>query len=262
MANDPFAPADPPEPAAPAAGDYEAFSEVLSASARGRAFLAEHARRSRSAETRTLVATLSRIEAMVQANAPTAAAAPRGEIAAVIAAIRGARPAIAASPLPARAAKLAQLLDLLERRLAALAEPAGAPEAVTAGPRLAVVPAPAEPELPIPSPNAAQAPQIALAPVRASAAAIPEVNWLDDVTATRAPAERHGAKAAAEFAIAVEATISPVSARQEAPLVAAAVLTVTDAHPVGPAVSRPEPPTDPLSAIRLLSDAERIALFA
>jgi hypothetical protein len=53
--------------AAPADGpsedDYKAFYSVLASSARGRAFLAEHARRARHAETETLLAAIARIEA-------------------------------------------------------------------------------------------------------------------------------------------------------------------------------------------------------
>ena len=52
--------------AAPADGpsedDYKAFYSVLASSARGRAFLTEHARRARHAETETLLAALARIE--------------------------------------------------------------------------------------------------------------------------------------------------------------------------------------------------------
>jgi hypothetical protein len=259
MANDPTARADPPEPVAAAAGDYEAFGEVLSASARGRAFLAEHARRSRSAETRTLMASLNRIEALVQANTP--AADPFHAIAEIVAAIRSARPVIAADPLPARAAKLARLLDVLERRLAALAAPAAVPEPAPAGRRLAAVPAPAEPELPIPSPRAASAPPVALAPARNSATAVPDLNWSDIMAAPPAAAGPPAPARGNDFTSPVEARMSPVSARHETPLVAAAVLTLTDAHRSAPATASPAPPADPLSTLRLLSEAERIALF-
>jgi hypothetical protein len=153
MANDPFAPADPPEPAA-AARDYEAFSEALSASARGRAFLVEHARRSRSAETRTLIASLKRIETMIEAQQPLAAATQGRDIVAIITAIRDARAPIAASPLPERAEKLDQLLDLLERRLQALAEPAALQE----GTPDALVPPAEQADLPIPPPVAENSP--------------------------------------------------------------------------------------------------------
>ena len=65
--------------AAPADGpsedDYKAFYSVLASSARGRAFLAEHARRARHAGTETLLAAIARIEAML-AEQPAPAAAP------------------------------------------------------------------------------------------------------------------------------------------------------------------------------------------
>lgn len=55
--------------AAPADGpsedDYKAFYSVLASSARGRAFLAEHARRARHAETETLLGAIARIETML-----------------------------------------------------------------------------------------------------------------------------------------------------------------------------------------------------
>ena len=69
--------------AAPADGpsedDYKAFYSVLASSARGRAFLAEHARRARHAETETLLAAIARIEATLaeqRTPEPTRAAPP------------------------------------------------------------------------------------------------------------------------------------------------------------------------------------------
>ena len=69
--------------AAPADGpsedDYKAFYSVLASSARGRAFLAEHTRRARHAETETLLAAIARIEATLaeqHSREPTPAALP------------------------------------------------------------------------------------------------------------------------------------------------------------------------------------------
>ena len=45
--------------------EYKAFLTVLASSARGRAFLAEHARRARQADTEMLLAALARIEDML-----------------------------------------------------------------------------------------------------------------------------------------------------------------------------------------------------
>ena len=60
MSNEAQALAGPPE--SPGETEYKAFLAVLSSSARGRAFLAEHARRSRQAETEMLLGALARIE--------------------------------------------------------------------------------------------------------------------------------------------------------------------------------------------------------
>jgi hypothetical protein len=63
-----------PVPVAPAgADDYETLMAVLSASARGRAFLAEHARRNRQADTEAILAALRKLEQRLTAQelAPT-----------------------------------------------------------------------------------------------------------------------------------------------------------------------------------------------
>jgi hypothetical protein len=68
MTNDSTAPAA--TPADPASEhDYEVLVSALSQSARGRAFLDEHARRARHADTRVLLAAIARLEALVRAQA-------------------------------------------------------------------------------------------------------------------------------------------------------------------------------------------------
>jgi hypothetical protein len=103
-----------------------------------------------------LLAALARREALLrgqQAGTQPARDALRG----LLAAIRAARPEIEASALPARAVKLAQLIGLIERKIEALAQPALAPLPEPAGEaRLAVVPPPEQPALPIPSPSAGE----------------------------------------------------------------------------------------------------------
>jgi hypothetical protein len=99
--------------------EYQALVSALSESARGRAFLAEHARRTRGAETSGLLAALDRIEALVRAQSTQAPAhPPRMEFQALLDDQRAARPMAEESPLPAKAAQLAALLDLLTSRLA------------------------------------------------------------------------------------------------------------------------------------------------
>jgi hypothetical protein len=72
-------PMDSTAPAPMAAGepedDYAALLSTLSESARGRAFLAEHARRTRQADTGMLLAAIERLEALVRGQVQAAAPA-------------------------------------------------------------------------------------------------------------------------------------------------------------------------------------------
>lgn len=265
MANEPMALARSPQARAPVAEDYEAFSEVLAASERGRAFLAEHARRSRAADTELLLAALARIEALVRANTAAQAEPARAELRTLVMTIRSARPEIEASQLPTRAAKLAALLDLLEERITALAGPSPMltfdATAETARARLAVVPPPEEPELPIPLPAALQPPPIMVAPALPQPAAgkhLPEVSWFDGPP-----------PGVAGFDDVDEgpSTVSPSMAEK--------VAALSETVPEAPAAATPPdettiwqlsnaklaPPPDPLAAIMLLTEEERIALF-
>jgi hypothetical protein len=284
MASDALAPAV--RSAAPSEEDYQTFCAALTASARGRAFLAEYARRHRGADTETLLAALARLEMLMRAQAHVGAGQQQAELRRLIRVIRTAKPDLAQSTLPARAAKLAVLLDLLERRLAAMAEQTqGIPEAAQIA-RLAVVPPPAEPELPIPTPAATQPPALALAHDRGppptpvapenfagTAASIPEVGWFDSAPPAAAAAE-------------IAAALPPLVAMTEnAPPRAEAVLpaqlaekatapTVAAEQAMAPAPTPPDenlgahatakiatPPPDPLAALMALSEEERIALF-
>ena len=155
MPNEPLALAIRP-PDAPNEDDFLTLCAALSESARGRAFLAEYARRNRHADTEALLAAIERIEARLRADA-SAVQRLRGDSRMLLIAIRLARPEIDAAGAVAQAAKLRKLLDLLERRIDAMAEvktadarsddPAEAARAL-----LAVVPPSDQPELPIPSP--------------------------------------------------------------------------------------------------------------
>ena len=71
------------EPQSAGDSEYKAFLSVLASSARGRAFLAEHARRSRHADTEMLLAAMARIEdtlaeqrALAAASVPAQSAPP------------------------------------------------------------------------------------------------------------------------------------------------------------------------------------------
>ena len=160
-----------PPPAAPGEDDYRALCAALSESARGQAFLAEYARRSRDADTQALLGAIARLEARLRADA-CGVERLRDDLRMLLIAIRLARPQIDAAGPATQALQLAKLLDLLERRIDALAEakPAAlappedvAPDAIAdARAPLAAVPPPEQPELPIPSPAGAQAPSMTL----------------------------------------------------------------------------------------------------
>ncbi len=269
MANEPLALARPSQASASGADDYEAFHEVLAASERGRAYLAEHARRSRAADTELLLAALARIEALVRANGAAQADVARAELRTLLMTIRKARPEIEASQLPARAAKLAVLLDHLQERIAALAGPAPMPAALdttaeVVRARLAVVPPPEEPELPIPSPATAQSPPIVLAPAPATpqpetGESTPEVTWFDGPPP--------GSSVFDDVDEGPDA-LSPTMAEKVAALSEPTPKAPTAAPPADHAkmwelsnAKLAPPPPDPLAAIMMLSEEERIALF-
>jgi len=103
----------------PTEADYDAFCATVVASARGRWFLAEYARRHRKADTDTVLAALHRIEDLVRA-APEASPVTRlrDELRALAALIREARRDLTAGGgALSSAAKAMALLDLLEQRI-------------------------------------------------------------------------------------------------------------------------------------------------
>jgi hypothetical protein len=179
MASEPQARAIRPE--SPAEDDYQTLRTALEASARGRAFLNEHARRNRSVDIGILLTAINRLAVQMEADAE------------VVTEMRAA---------------LATVLDLLETRFAApeesVAEDATEPapeQLVSAPPPIAAIPPSAEPESPVlmlaVEPLAEEAPS---QPVPLSVAIMPEVNVLD-----------------AAVAAAEAAPVKPASARAETP---------------------------------------------
>ena len=159
--------------------DYRAFCAALEASARGRAFLAEYAKRNRHADTETVLAALDRLEAQVARQAAsTEADRIRQELRALLAALAGAQPAIDASAAAIKAAKLTALIGFVQHRIESIVAPTRQPSALppevaalvlmddkaveAAHSHLAVVPRADEPELPIPAPATGPPPAIAL----------------------------------------------------------------------------------------------------
>jgi hypothetical protein len=229
MANEPLALAIRP-PEAPQEVSQEASQEdayltlcaALSQNARGRAFLAEHTRRSRNADNEALLTAIGRIETRLQADA-SAVQRLRDDLRMLVTAIRLARPEIDAADPPARAVKLAKLLDLFERRIDAMAEA-----------RVSELPADAAPRA-----------RIALAdtePTRAQLFVLPMRN---EPEAPPAPAS--APKPATVAIPKVEATPQAVVAKA--------------APPAADVVEAATPPADPLAAIMALSEDERLALF-
>jgi len=223
------------QPGAPDEADYHAFCAALSESARGRAFLAEYARRNRNTDTRPLLTAIERLQISLAADpAEPAEVLVKQKLQALLDDITMAQNEIEASVMAIRTAKLANLVAMVEHRLVEIMtaamtgpvprEPLPRPPldepAEEARTHLAVVPPSDQPELPIPSPAVAQPPPITL--VRAETvttdAALPEPS----------------------LAIPVDAP-----------------------KPVPPVTRDPKVsmPTDPLAAINSLSEEERLALF-
>jgi len=228
------------QPGAPDEADYRAFCSALSESARGRAFLAEYARRNRNADTRPLLTAIERLQVSLAADPATPAEAlVKQKLRVLLDDITTAQNEIEASVMAIRTAKLADLIAMVEQRLVEIMasatsspvprEPLPQPPADArteeARTHLAVVPPPDQPELPMPSPAVAQHPPIAL--VR------PETTMAEVTFADPQPA-------------------IPANEARPVPRVAA--------PSAGDVLTAPTP-TDPLAAITSLSEEERLALF-
>lgn len=278
MANEPSALAVEPE--APSEDDYRAFSAALSETARGRAFLAEYARRQRAADTDMLLAAVERLEELVLSQLPSPASVPgpdlpappptaiRNELHGLLDFIREVQAETDAGSLTVQVAKLASLVDVVRRRITDLVGPAPAAELETAE------------ELPPPAVPEALSAQAAAAALPTT---IPKVGWFDDLPAARAgevaaPAQPTPPLAAASLAIAavVEAAAAAADVEPEAPrftvFKAGTIPPPTpfagedfSAAPQAAAETPPAadatPPADPLAPITSLSDDERLALF-
>ncbi len=145
--------------------DYRTFCAALESTQRGRDFLVEYARRNRNADTEMLLDSLDRIENMMRAEG-AARDRLQDELRVLLIAIRLARPDINSATALTKAARLVDLLDMMERRIDAMVENKDLPpiteEPLPVPAALSVVPRPDEPELPIPSFASVQPPPIAL----------------------------------------------------------------------------------------------------
>jgi len=238
MPTDTTARAQQLQPGAPDDADYHAFCTALSESARGRAFLAEYARRNRNTDTRPLLSAIERLQiSLADDPATPAEVLVKQKLRALLDDINTAQNEIEASVMAIRTAKLADLIAMVEQRLVEIMAPAMSspapreplppppPEeaAEEARTHLAVVPPSDQPELPIPSPAVAQPPPIALVRIET---------------------------AMAEVAFA-EPQPEPMEPKAAPPAAA----------PIPPVPLKAPMPADPLAAIKMLSEEERLALF-
>jgi len=230
----------------PSEADYDEICATVMATARGRWFLDEYARRHRNADTEAALAALRRLEENLRNSGSSwRHDRLRDELRAVVAIIREGRAELEApAATPDMAQKVLALLDLLDERVDALIEPPrGDPAPALRNPEsprpyLTVVPPPAEPPPQTPEPTAKEGllPEVAFSPQPATpAAALPA-------------GPQHKLAAAREMFPAEIFAPAPV-----APPVAAA------AEPPKPAIVEAKP--DVIRDIMALTEAERIALF-
>ena len=156
----------------------------------------------------------------------------RDDLRMLVTAIRLARPEIDAADPPARAVKLAKLLDLFERRIDAMAEARASELPADAAPRARIALAETEPSRT----------QLFVLPMRNEPEAPPPA------PASFAPPQPAPAKAQAKIAVP-KAAVPPQAAAAPA------------AAPEDEFIEAAAPPIDPLAAIMALSADERLALF-
>ena len=218
--------------------DYQAFCQTLSASERGRAFLAEYARRNRIADTEQLLAAIEQLQSvMVAQPAPQRTDLVKRQLRELLDEIGTAQCELDELLLATKTEALANLIARVESRISRILwslRADAAPEVETSPPapaepaeesertHLAVVPVPDQPELPIPSPGASSPPTISL--VRSE-------TELAEVAFIEAPPEQD-----------VACSDQPVSGE-------------------GKSVDTNPPAAGPLSSIMSLSEDERLALF-
>ena len=243
--------------AAPSEDEYDAFHTALSASARGRAFLAEHGRRQRLADTDMLLGALARLEAQVASPQAEAVGTDLNEL---TEAIQGLIAEMGASN--ARMAELAAVVDTLKARFDGTAPAAAAQE----------TPAPVAPAAP-PALQALSMPEVSWPashpPVAVESEPARAVAAKDDVPAPAAiSALAFVAELAERDAAARDDEAAQDDVDDESPeatiIKAGAMPTPTpfagEDFSAAPAV-KTVPNTDLLGAIMALSDDERTALF-
>lgn len=127
MADDALALAMRPD--SPSEDEYQAFLRALSETARGRAFLAEHARRSRAEDSATLLSSVQRLEGLVRNQTETpppepVAPSPFDEVRDLLEVIRDKQDTFDPGALTAQIGMLADMIESVHQRIDILATPA------------------------------------------------------------------------------------------------------------------------------------------
>jgi hypothetical protein len=242
--------------------EYHALVQALSESARGRAFLNEHARRSRSAETKTLLTAIERIEAQVRPR-------PRDplydDLGNVLEELRTARARIEAGGKVAKADQLGALLELLLRRIGKmLPPPATDVKRIAPPPKPAATPTAAprpaarwleEPLVPPPAVNDARPlPRPAGSGIAAKVAST--LRTPPRVARQAQPPAPPRARPAT--AVEIEAEIQELVVTE----VESRARKMPSAATAAPKTARAITAKEALAAIMALSEEERIALFS
>lgn len=173
MANDSLAQAVRPE--ALSEEDYEAFVRALSETARGRAFLAEHARRSRSDESAVLLTSVQRLEGLVRSQTDAPPPEPVGphpfdDVRDLLVTIRDKQDAFDPGALTAQIGTLAEMIQGVHQRIDTLSVLVPVPQVPEAKPTESTALPVVEPEPIVDEAAAAEAP----AAVQAEAAVAAE----------------------------------------------------------------------------------------
>ncbi|HZD90225.1 MAG TPA: hypothetical protein VE224_09010 [Pseudolabrys sp.] len=228
--------------------EYQALHDALSESARGRSFLAEHAKRSRSTETNLLLSAIQRIEAQVRPRAPELPAL-QDDLRRVLEDMATARARIETGGTVPKAEQLNALLDMLQRRLGKLIAPNTAAAVIPKTPT-----APSAPEPAAASPTAMPRP---LGPRWLEALPNPAVAG-NDLAPPLKPAAVHNDVMPPRLPPAANLK----SWRQPAVEIEAEIKAVIDAE-LEAKSRRPtaEAASEALAAVMALSDDERLALF-
>jgi hypothetical protein len=215
--------------------DYDALHAFLSSTARGRAFLAEHARRTRHADVEALLSTLERLEGGLAPQAPSPSDTVErrlDELTKRVESLCDAQPKFDFAGLANNIGRLTELIESLHGQLQGKAQS----------------PAPAEPAVSSPPSHSAAAapPSLALsavvAQVLAGAAEEPELRVFK-AGSIPPPVRFAGFDFASDAPDAEPTDAAP-------------------ARSATPASSRSPDLPDPLAPILALSDEERLALFA